>query len=447
MCSCTQLTVDFIPLRTNQAHKLRDSMMKTTFPVLDAPWKTNTPIADVKKEVYRPNEAPGRAPMASMRYNGPGLERYEVQGTEVRDDVPEQRKFRRSPDNGRTWSEFKTLPDIPRICAGHEVLQHRFDGIYDPESGVLMGALLRQIQTPGLWNNFTSGDLSRDGGETWTQEQPLVYEPGAAFDPENPLCPDFLLKNHGYPGNSVLFHSNGTRLLFLCCANTTDDPENETRMWKAGVVCMIGNWDPRAADGKGDYRWHAGGRFSIPYSLSTRGLLEPEAMEIEGGRVVAVFRGSNEAPDGSVGIDEPGHKWFVTSNDAGKTFSAVKRWHYDDGTPFYSASAFHRTLRHSVTGKLYWLGNISDTPTQGNFPRSPLIFGEVCNRTGMLIKKTVMAIDDRRPDQGHEIQFSNFSFFEDREKHHIEIYLTAYGEVAGGDWRTANCYKYTVTLR
>lgn len=416
-------------------------------PVLDAPWRTNSPIVIVKKEIYRANEAPGRAPMASVRYIGPGLERYEVQGTEVRDDVPEQRKYRRSKDNGRTWSEFKPLPDIPKICAGHEVLMHRFDGAYDPASGVLIGGMLHQIQTPGLWNNFTYADISRDGGETWTQSQQLVYEPGESFDPENPLKPAYLLHNHGYPGNNVLFHSNGTVLYFLCCANTPDDPQNATRMWKNGAICMIGRWDPKAANGKGDYRWQPGGRMSISPELSSRGLLEPEAIELHDGSVAVVFRGSNESWDGSPPIKEPGRKWYFTSKDAGRSFSELKRWCYDDGTPFYSSSSFHRTLRHSVTGKLYWLGNISATPPEGNHPRYPLIFAEIDDRTGLLKKKTLTAIDDRRPDQGPEIQFSNFSFFEDRESHHIEIYLTCYGEVLGGDWRTANCYKYTLNLK
>jgi hypothetical protein len=408
------------------------------------PWKVNNPVVDIKKEIYLTYPAKGQAPLVSTYYIGPGLERLEIQGIEVRDDVPHANRYRVSSDNGRTWSDFTPLPNIPRLCAGVEVLEYRMPPPqYDPVSGVLLGFLLRQIHAQGLWNNYTYACLSRDQGKTWTQEQQLTYEPGAAFDPAAPLNPDFLLHNQGYPGNSILFHSNGTRLLILAHANTPDDPQNDTRMWKNGSVCMIGAWDPQA----GDYHWQAGGRVSISPTQSGRGLMEPEAAELADGRVLVVWRGSNTAWDGSHEVTEPGRKWYSLSADGGRTFSAVSAWGYDDGSLFYSPSSYHRLLRHSVNRRLYWLGNICAMPPNGNEPRYPLVLGEVDDRTGLLKKETVTAIDDRKPDQGAGLQFSNFSFWEDRETHRLEIYLTAYGEYPGEDWRTANVYRYTLTPR
>lgn len=417
--------------------------MEPQYTESDAPWAASTPLVTVHKEVYKAYDTKCRAPLVAVRYVGTGLERCEVHAFEVRDDVPEARQRRFSSDNGRTWSAFEPLPAIPLVCNGVEVLQHEFPDVpYDPAAGVHIGFLLRQIQANNVWNNFTYARISRDGGRTWTREQPLTYEPGALFDPAQPLNPQFLRHNHGYPGNAVLFHSNGSLLLPLALANAVDDPKNDTRMWKNGSVCMIGRWDAAVQD----YNWQPGARISISPTWSGRGLLEPEAAELAAGRVLVVWRGATDAWDGTHEVTEPGRKWYSLSDDGGRTLAPLAAWHYSDGSPFYSPSAYHRFLRHSVTRKLYWLGNICTTPPVGNHPRYPLVLAEVDDASGLLKRDTVTVIDDRRPDQGAEIQFSNFSFFEDRETHRLEIYLTTYGEYPGEDWRTANCYKYTLTL-
>ena len=43
-------------------------------------------------------------------------------------------------------------------------------------------------------------------------------------------------------------------------------------------------------------------------------------------------------------------------------------------------------------------------------------------------KATVSVIDDRGPDQGPGVQFSNFSLYEDRESHALVLHLTTYGQ-------------------
>jgi hypothetical protein len=104
-------------------------------------------------------------------------------------------------------------------------------------------------------------------------------------------------------------------------------------------------------------------------------------------------------------------------------------------------------IRHSVTGKLYWLGNISATPPQGNSPRYPLVIAEIDEEKVALRRDTVTSIDDREPGQG-DIQFSNFSLLEDRETHRLELYLTTYGqEPDPADWATADCYRYYLELK
>ena len=60
-------------------------------------------------------------------------------------------------------------------------------------------------------------------------------------------------------------------------------------------------------------------------------------------------------------------------------------------------------------------------------------------------KQTVTVIDGRQPDQPAGIQFYNFSYFENRETHKLEIYLTCYGEDPG-NVHNANIYKYNLKL-
>jgi hypothetical protein len=103
-------------------------------------------------------------------------------------------------------------------------------------------------------------------------------------------------------------------------------------------------------------------------------------------------------------------------------------------------------LRHSVTKKLYWFGNISAEAPDGNWPRYPLIIAEVDEKPAALKRSTVTAIDDRKPDQSDKLQFSNFTILEDRENHNIELLLTIYSEDPS-NWLNADSYKYTLKLK
>jgi hypothetical protein len=174
--------------------------------------------------------------------------------------------------------------------------------------------------------------------------------------------------------------------------------------------------------------------------------MEPEVAELKDGRLLVVWRGSNTGWDGTV-AKEPGRKWFSLSSDGGRTLEPIGEWKYSDGSSFYSPSSIHRMIRHSVTGKLYWLGNICMTPPQGNSPRFPLVIAEVDEARAALKAETVTVIDDRHAQQGPDVQFSNFSLLENRETHQLELHLTTYGQESDPkDWATADNYKYTLTI-
>ena len=105
---------------------------------------------------------------------------------------------------------------------------------------------------------------------------------------------------------------------------------------------------------------------------------------------------------------------------------------------------FHRLIRHTVTGKLYWVGNLSAGPPRGNSPRYPLAIAEVDETIPALKRSTVTAIDDRQPGESPRLQLSNFSLLENRETHALEVYLTRIGADPGDFWG-ADAYKYTFT--
>ena len=403
----------------------------------EPPWKVNSPIVSVKKELYRKHPNPAAAALVFVCYVGPDLQMREIRGQEIVDDVHSGRAQRFSHDNGKTWTKFERIPSSDVRYKGVTVWEgSNYSPTYDPVAGVLLSVWLRQIASGGQYNQATYYRLSWDYGRTWTNLKQLCYEAGDQFDPENPLAPGFLKRNQAYFGVDILRHSNGTLIHPVAHANAPGDAGNDSRPWRMGSLCFIGKWDAAAKD----YKWTAGKRVEILPNVSSRGLMEPAIAELKDGRVLVIWRGSNTSTT-------PGRKWFSVSTDGGMTLSEVRELKYDDGSSFYSSSSFHRMIRHGVTGKLYWVGNISPGPPSGNSPRYPLVMAEVDEQIPALVKHTVTAIDDRQPHQTPAIQFSNFSLLEDRETHALVLYLTCYGEFPGAVVYTADNYKYVVTLK
>lgn len=408
-----------------------------------APWQTNLPIALVKKELYVAHPAARVAPVVSIQYVGSGQELREVRGIERTSDVGERIEARWSEDNGRTWSAFRDVQPSNKVRrAGVDVWEGETVLAYDHSSGLLVQLWLRQIEVKGVYHNFTYVRTSGDRGRTWGAPIQLRYEAGGSFDPEAPLDPGFLDHNEGYPGNNILVRSDGTLAVCLAHANAPGDSRNNGRPWRMGSVMFTGRWDREL----GQYDWTAGARVDVSPEVSARGLMEPEVAELEDGRLLVVWRGSTQGWDGSV-AKAPGRKLYSVSNDGGRSLSPPTEFKYDDGSSFYSPSSFHRMIRHSVTGRLYWVGNICAQPPAGNSPRHPLVIAEVDETRVALKRKTVTAIDDRQLGQG-DIQFSNFPLIEDRLTHDLILHVTTYGQEPNpDDWATADNFQYTVTVR
>ena len=408
-----------------------------------APWKSNLPIALVKKELYLKHPAPRVAPWSSLQYVGPKLELREVRGVERESDVGEEIESRLSTDNGTTWSRFTPIQRSNKVKYGEvEAWEGETVTDHDPASDLLVQLWLRQIKLKRLYHNFTYFRTSADQGKSWSEPRQLRYETGGTFDPKNPLNEHFLNHNEGYPGNNFLARSNGVLVVCLAHANAPGDPKNNSRVWRMGSVVFRGQWDAE----KKQYDWTTGARAEISPEISARGLMEPEIAELNDGRLLVVWRGSTHGWDGSV-AKTPGRKFFSISTDGGLSLSPVAEWQYDDGSAFYSPSSIHRMIRHSVTRKLYWLGNISPTAPSGNSPRYPLVIAEIDETKAALRRATVTAIDDRQLGQG-DIQFSNFPVIEDRVTHDLILHMTTYGqEPDPKNWLNADNFRYTLMLR
>ena len=155
--------------------------------------------------------------------------------------------------------------------------------------------------------------------------------------------------------------------------------------------------------------------------------------------MLVIWRGSNSPVTA-------GRKWFSVSTDGGMTLTAPVELKYDDGSRFYSPSSYHRMVRSSKTGRLYWIGNICPNPPNHNSPRYPLIIAQVDETIPALKRNTVTVIDDRKGGDGPGLQLSNFSLLENRQTHELEIFLTRLGEDPQNKWNS-DVYKYTLTFK
>lgn len=414
------------------------------------PWTVNKPIADVTREVYQTHPHPKTSIWCTVFYVGLGLLREQRISTMARSDTPERPKRRWSHDNGRTWSKAEPLPEVITHPQGVRVHWGGGEPFYDPAGKALVSIWLRQTHLKGVYYNQLFSRLSRDNGRTWDKASQLTYESGKTFDPNDPFNEDFLKNNQAYPGNNMIRHSNGTLITAVATANIPRDVPvpNPTGVSVGGIpadarsigsLCFVGRWNARTQD----YDWVAGKPVWMPRNVASRGLMEPEVAELKDKRILVIWRTSNAGLDPK---QAPGRKHYSVSADGGMTLSPPRELTYDDGSRFYSPSSFHRLIRHSVTGRLYWVGNISPGPTSGNSPRYPLIIAEVNEKIPALKRSTVTVIDDRRPGDGGTLQLSNFSLLEDRQTHALEIYLTRLGEDPEDFWG-ADAYKYTLRLK
>ncbi len=429
------------------------------------PFVRRGPLGEVRREVYVGSPGPGVAAIVSVSYLGPGLQRREVHAREAKSDLGEKYRERYSEDNGRTWSAFRpvSLGTDSLRQGGNFMEESAFAVNYDPVSKRTVEVIFQRIflgdpeqALAAYWKgeirfyDHCYYRLSEDDGRTFTEYRQLVYEDGPRFDPKNWAVRGFLEKNQMYGGYDIAILSDGTIAYPAIVPVPYQEDEEDRRVcakvpWYAGkdrvdgAMCFTGTWN----SARRDYDWSASSSISVRRRVSTRGFAEPAVAELKDGRLIMELRGSNVYLDP---VKHPGRKWLSVSDDRGKTWRPPTDLRFETGEQFYAPATFARFVRSRKTGKLYWVGNISRGPAEGNGPRYPLYIAVVDEEKAALKKSTLTIIDDREPGDTGGVQFSNFSLLDNRETGDLEIYLSRLGEKPDNVF-SANAYKYAVILK
>ncbi len=409
------------------------------------------PLGMVSRELYVPYPRPNVSSVISCDYVGAhGLRRYEQLTYQVFDDVYQDPEIRYSADNGRTWTPWQ--PDTANDIVRGQAMWWQFvpngltPGCHDPQSHKLVRlAMLRGFRNGdprhvglGTITDFTFYALSDDDGATWGPKKQLKYEDGPDYSLETRETPQFLAKNRAYFGYNLLVPSSGGIVVPVEIEQIPGTGEDGRPTTFHGVRCFLGRWNQQ----KADYDW----RLSDPVTISRRQsgyLVEPWLAELVDGRLLLDLRGTNA---GATPPNVPGRHWYALSKDGGKTWSRPTDWRFDDGSQFLSPATFAKILRHSRTRKLYWFGNISRGPTQGNSPRYPLYLAEVDETRPAIERATLTLIDDYDPRRDTPaVQFSNFFVFENRQTHAFDLYLSPYGQYP--NVYQASVYKYVIAIK
>ena len=272
-------------------------------------------------------------------------------------------------------------------------------------------------------------------------------------DPADPVNENYFYRNVAYFSKPWILKNGDVvfpiaPMVSTCCRILGIDPKEifpSAPQILNGLIVGRGKWNGEKYDLT----------FSRPVVISdlksSRGINEPMIAELNSGRLLVVFRGSNvRAANWNTRIEPgtPGHKWYCYSDDGGKTFTDPVPWHFDNGEVIYSSATISYFLRSSKNGKLYWIGNITDHNVNGNHPRYPLQIVEVDETYGTAKRNSLTVIDTRREGESDAVQLSNFFLLDDRETGDIECYLTKIGTLGSqGDrvYRGA-AWKYRIRL-
>lgn len=332
-----------------------------------------------------------------------------------RSDTIDVAYYRSSHDFGRTWSApvarstGERRPDgmwrcHPRAChldpATGRFVEFWIEGLL-PTDDPLEG--MRQ------WNIF----YRVDGGSA----RQVVHE-GAEFDARHPLPGVYTGRNCVMLGDVAslpISVPDGTILLpaITCPLNADGKLYNPTAGYTyTDALVLHGRWKGKRLT------WRAAEPVKGDPLRSTRGMDEPTLARLADGRILMLLRGSNA---GQTSL--PGYRWVSYSNDGGWHWTAPQPWTFTTGQPFFSPSACSQLLRHS-NGKLYWVGHITPSNPRGNRPRYPIVLGEIDDASGLLIRDTLITIDDRQPGDDEILMIYPLYAREDRRTHEIALHTS-----------------------
>ena len=397
-----------------------------------------------------------------------GLECKEIYNIERESDYTNEKKYRISPDNGKTWGEWQNLntDSLSKMYGDDELIFANTDWLWNPVhkhyvstywTRYFLGGHKEAYR--GYWQQGLNTFLDhqyidiKDSDGNFVSRKLVKYEDGVDFDENDPKNPEFLYKNCGYINAPTVLSNGdiavpvGIPIKTACEIAGLDVNEVFPSCYAIhrSVMVAVGKFNKE----KNEYDF----TFSNPVILndlqSSRGIDEPIVTELSSGRLILVMRGSNVQSANwktRIASGTPTYKWFASSDDGGKTFTEAKPWEFNDGAPIYSAATISSFIRSTRNGRLYWVGNISDEKAYGNFPRFPLYIAEVDDKVGCLKKETLTVIDTRREGETAKVQLSNFSLYEDRETLDFELCLAKIGQFDADHPFIGESWKYIIKL-
>ena len=384
-------------------------------------------------------------------------------------DYWNEKQVRDSHDNGRTWSDWRTLPTPVSMRFGE------MEVVPTTENVPLWHPVHRHwvhVGTERIFP-FDHQEVYRrywEDGERWMADhtylvtrreidgeatrQLVAYEDCPAFDPDRPQAEGYLARSLCRSASNYILLDDG-RLLFpanpfvrKCCELLGANVE---RLFPScpdlvhGVMIASATYNPMQ------------GRYDITFApplvisdlMSSRCLDEPMLATLKSGRILLAMRGSNYRNPRwrtRISASAPPYRYYSLSDDGGRTFSDPVPWHFDTREVLYSPASIAHFIRSTKTGKLYWIGNATGAESYGNDFRHPLCICEVDDDDGVLKKETLAVIDDRRPDESPRLQLSNFGLLEDRETGNFEVTLAKVDQHSAPGTHRWECdsWKYVI---
>lgn len=376
-----------------------------------------------------------------------GVDMFKPTGSSILDPPDNKNPINgfHSFDNGQSWTQLPANPNFENNLP-HGYRREAFPTFVDPENGNLV-KVVPSLDTPGLDPSTTEPPValekyylryrvSTDGGKSFLFDEPIVQE---GKTPENPFDGVYKGKNGIFMGDvgSQLIRTRQGNILIPAQACKLDP---DGRLWSPGgnftytdVILILGRWRP-------DNRitWKISRPIEADPARSTRGMIEPTVAEMSDGRLLCVMRGSNGGVKDET-YQLPSYRWWSVSRDGGFHWTKPQPWTYDNGTAFFSPSSMSQLIHHS-SGRVFWIGNISQANCRGNDPRYPLLIGEVHPTTLRLIESTLLVVDMKRADEPG-VNLSHWWGFEDRKTSEIVIagarHSQTYKEATPALWRIA----------
>ncbi len=397
--------------------------------VLVAPFSLQAETG-IKRTLHRASPGPGVAVWSFAYYTeAKGGRLRSIEQRLTRSDTIDAAYLRDSADNGRAWSESV------RVVTG----ERRVGGMWRKH---LRAGIVHEGRLLEFWNEgLLPTDDPLEGLRQWNihcrvdgNPQQLV---GEGFTAANPWPGVDQGKNCAMVGDQACAPvTDGKRVLVPVELTLFDEAG---KLYNPGggytyhdAALLIGTF------AGGRYRWRMTKPLKGDPARSTRGLVEPTIVKLDGKRWLMVLRGSNDRNP-----KLPSHRWFSTSEDGSETWREATTWTYSNGEPFFSPSACSQLVKHS-SGRIFWLGNITAENPRGNRPRYPFWIGEVDRTTGLLRRESLRKIDDRQPGEDEVLMLSNFYAREDRVTREIVLHMSRLFPLASG-W-AGDAFDYRIRV-